>query len=179
MKCQKCTKAATLHITEVVSDDQFEELHLCEECANKYLYEPQQKGTAQKGSDTGPIEEADEAGSLNQRECPVLRHQVCRVSQFRPARLPPRLHGVSRGTGSAAREHPRRDQALRQVAATLAPEQADSVGVDLTAKTASASGDEGGVRGSGPHPRPDSPARRGVNRSWAQRVAWQAWPIVL
>ena len=41
MKCQKCTKAATLHITEVVSDDQSEELHLCEECANKYLYEPQ------------------------------------------------------------------------------------------------------------------------------------------
>ncbi len=40
MKCQKCTKAATLHITEVLGDEQFEELHLCEECAHKYVYEP-------------------------------------------------------------------------------------------------------------------------------------------
>ncbi len=41
MKCQKCTKAATLHITEVLGEDQFEELHLCEECAHKYLDESQ------------------------------------------------------------------------------------------------------------------------------------------
>ncbi len=46
MKCQKCTKQATLHITEVVTEDQFEELHLCEECANKYLYEPQKGAQA-------------------------------------------------------------------------------------------------------------------------------------
>jgi protein arginine kinase activator len=71
MKCQKCTKAATLHITEVVSEDQFEELHLCEECANKYLYEPQQKGLpGQKGGDAGLGEEGDEAAALNQRSCP-------------------------------------------------------------------------------------------------------------
>src|SRR5262249_41166204 len=33
MKCTQkgCTKAATLHITEVLGEDQFEELHLCEE----------------------------------------------------------------------------------------------------------------------------------------------------
>jgi protein arginine kinase activator len=68
MKCQKCTKAATLHITEVISDDQFEELHLCEECANKYLYEPQQKGS--KGGEAGLVEESDETSSLNQKECP-------------------------------------------------------------------------------------------------------------
>jgi protein arginine kinase activator len=71
MKCQKCTKAATLHITEVVTEDQFEELHLCEECANKYLYEPQQKGLpGQKGGDAGLSEETDEAAALNQRSCP-------------------------------------------------------------------------------------------------------------
>ena len=28
MKCQKCTKAATLHITEIVTEEQIEELHL-------------------------------------------------------------------------------------------------------------------------------------------------------
>jgi protein arginine kinase activator len=71
MKCQRCTKAATLHITEVVNEDQFEELHLCEECANKYLYEPQQKETAQKAGQIGQAEESDESSALNQRECPI------------------------------------------------------------------------------------------------------------
>ena len=42
MKCQKCAKAATLHITEIIGEEQIEELHLCEECAQKYLYEPSQ-----------------------------------------------------------------------------------------------------------------------------------------
>jgi protein arginine kinase activator len=63
MKCQKCTKAATLHITEVLSDDQFEELHLCEECAQKYLYEPQQKVAGQKAAEAGGAEEEDEDGA--------------------------------------------------------------------------------------------------------------------
>jgi protein arginine kinase activator len=71
MKCQRCTKAATLHITEVVNEDQFEELHLCEECANKYLYEPQQKEAAQKAGQIGQAEESDESSALNQRECPI------------------------------------------------------------------------------------------------------------
>jgi protein arginine kinase activator len=71
MKCQRCAKAATLHITEVVSEEQFEELHLCEECANKYLYEPQQKGAGQKTGSAGQAEESDEASALNQRECPL------------------------------------------------------------------------------------------------------------
>jgi protein arginine kinase activator len=68
MKCQKCTKAATLHITEVLGEEQFEELHLCEECAHKYLYEPQQKHAGQKAG-AASAEEGEEAGLLN-RECP-------------------------------------------------------------------------------------------------------------
>jgi protein arginine kinase activator len=68
MKCNKCTKAATLHITEVLPDDQFDEVHLCEECAHKYLYEPQgNKHSAKAGA--GQIAEADES-SLPNRECP-------------------------------------------------------------------------------------------------------------
>jgi protein arginine kinase activator len=71
MKCQKCTKAATLHITEVIGEDQYEELHLCEECANKYLYEPQQKVFGPKtGLGGGPQEESEELTALNQKECP-------------------------------------------------------------------------------------------------------------
>ncbi len=37
MKCQRCTKPATLHITDVLPQDQYEEFHFCEECAKKYL----------------------------------------------------------------------------------------------------------------------------------------------
>jgi len=38
MKCQRCTKPATLHITEVLPSEKFEELHFCEDCAKKHLY---------------------------------------------------------------------------------------------------------------------------------------------
>src|SRR5436190_2309093 len=68
MKCQKCTKAATLHITEVLGEEQFEELHLCEECAHKYLYEPQKAG-----GKSPPVPQGDEGEELAApgRECPV------------------------------------------------------------------------------------------------------------
>ena len=46
MNCQRCPKQATLHITEVLGEDRFEEVHLCEGCAKKYLYESQQKKTS-------------------------------------------------------------------------------------------------------------------------------------
>jgi protein arginine kinase activator len=70
MKCQKCTKAATLHITELVTEEQVEELHLCEECAHKYLYSPQQQ---KQNTKIGPLaqgDESDEPAMLN-RECQV------------------------------------------------------------------------------------------------------------
>ena len=70
LKCQKCPKPATYHITEVVSEEQYEELHLCEECYQKFAYEPQQQLAGQK-SGVGQTEETDEASALNQRECPV------------------------------------------------------------------------------------------------------------
>jgi protein arginine kinase activator len=68
MKCQKCTKAATLHITELVTEEQVEELHLCEECAHKYLYNPQQKQHNTKIGSLAPSEESEEPAMLN-REC--------------------------------------------------------------------------------------------------------------
>ncbi|HEV3238518.1 MAG TPA: UvrB/UvrC motif-containing protein [Gemmataceae bacterium] len=64
MKCQKCSKAATLHITEVLAEEQFDELHLCQECAEKYLYHDPQKG-GKKGSASGDEPEAPS------RECPI------------------------------------------------------------------------------------------------------------
>src|SRR4051812_26518200 len=69
MKCQKCHNPATLHITEVISDDQFEELHLCEQCAHKYLYEPQQKAQAAKATGEA-VAEGEEGGPFGHHECP-------------------------------------------------------------------------------------------------------------
>jgi protein arginine kinase activator len=67
-KCHKCSKPATFHITEVVSEDHYEELHLCEECYHKFFYS--QQGPGQKG-EAGQLEENEEANLLNQKECPI------------------------------------------------------------------------------------------------------------
>jgi protein arginine kinase activator len=122
MKCNKCTKAATLHITEVVSEDQFEELHLCEECAQKYLYEPQQKGMAKPGG-TGQSQESEE-GSLPNRECP---HCGIKFVEFRNtgrlgcphdyeefreelSSLLENIHGETRHVGKTPRRLPQNKQ---------------------------------------------------------------------
>jgi len=68
MKCQRCPKQATLHITEVLGEDRFEEVHLCEDCAKKYLYEPQQKKHAQ--ASPSAVIEADEDAPAGAR-CPA------------------------------------------------------------------------------------------------------------
>ena len=90
MKCQKCTKPATLHITEVLPEEKYEELHLCEECANKYLYEPQKGG----GKEDAGQAEGDETSRPESEGMPGLWPQVCRVPQFRPPRLSARLPGI-------------------------------------------------------------------------------------
>jgi len=38
MKCQHCVKLATVQITEVLAENAFEEFHLCEDCAQHYLF---------------------------------------------------------------------------------------------------------------------------------------------
>ena len=124
MKCQKCTKAATLHITEVLNDEQFEELHLCEDCAQKYLYEPQPSATGKKGGEAGPVEESDETNLLNQRECPVcgIKFVEFRNSgrlgcphdyqEFREELAPllENIHGETRHCGKVPRRLPQNKQ---------------------------------------------------------------------
>jgi protein arginine kinase activator len=124
MKCQKCTKQATLHITEVINDEHFEELHLCEECAQKYIHEPQQHGSGAKGGEAGAIEETDEATALNQRECPVcgIKFVEFRNSgrlgcphdyqEFREELTPllENIHGETRHCGKTPRRLPQNKQ---------------------------------------------------------------------
>lgn len=124
MKCQKCTKAATLHITEVLGEDQFEELHLCEECAQKYLYEPQQqKAGGPKGAGPGALPEGEE-GELPNRECPVcgIKFVEFRNSgrlgcphdyqEFRDELTPllENIHGETRHCGKTPRRLPQNKQ---------------------------------------------------------------------
>jgi protein arginine kinase activator len=125
MKCQKCTKAATLHITEIVTEEQIEELHLCEECAHKYLYEPQQQkqtGIKQAPS-SASVEETEEPAVLN-RECEVcgLKFVDFRntgrlgcphdYDEFREELLPllENIHGETRHCGKTPRRLPQAKQ---------------------------------------------------------------------
>jgi protein arginine kinase activator len=122
MKCNKCTKPATYHITEVVSEDHYDELHLCEECYHKFFYEPQ-AGMGSKGG-IGPIEDSDEASLLNQRECPVCGIKFVEFrntgrlgcphdyQEFREELTPllENIHGETRHCGKTPRRLPQNKQ---------------------------------------------------------------------
>ena len=75
MKCQKCSKQATLHITEIIKGKPHE-LHLCEEHARVYLTqeEAEQQQAGQAGSVAqafGKTAGAQEPSRLDQTTCPV------------------------------------------------------------------------------------------------------------
>jgi len=67
MKCQRCPKQATLHITEVLGEGRVDEVHLCEDCAKKYLNDPPQKKAESK-----PVEvaaEGEESDAIGEKQC--------------------------------------------------------------------------------------------------------------
>jgi protein arginine kinase activator len=70
MKCQKCTKAATLHITEILGEERIEELHLCEECAHKYLNDSQEAKLSGDKPALPASAALEESGALN-RTCSI------------------------------------------------------------------------------------------------------------
>jgi protein arginine kinase activator len=127
MKCQKCSKAATMHITEIIGEEQFEEHHLCEECAQKYLYEPPKKSDAKAEISVG--DEGEEIGSLNQKECPVcgIKFVEFRNSgrlgcphdylEFREELIPllENIHGETRHAGKTPRRLPQTKQAQSEL----------------------------------------------------------------
>lgn len=69
MKCNRCPKQATLHITEVLGEDRYEEVHLCEDCAKKYLYEPQQQKKAAKAADPLAGTAEEDPDNLGDKQC--------------------------------------------------------------------------------------------------------------
>jgi protein arginine kinase activator len=127
LKCQRCTKPATYHITEVVGEEQWEELHLCEECYHKFFYEPQQGPGSKEEAEQS--EEGAEANLLNQRECPVcgIKFVEFRNSgrlgcpndyeEFRDELTPllENIHGETRHCGKSPRRLPQNKQAQSEL----------------------------------------------------------------
>jgi len=125
MKCQKCHNQAILHITEVLGEEQFEELHLCEQCAQKYLYDSQQKAGKAAIAESGREEE----GLFNQHECPScgIKFVEFRNSgrlgcpndyqEFRDDLIPllENIHGETKHCGKTPRRMPQNQQALSEL----------------------------------------------------------------
>ena len=130
MKCQKCPNAATLHITEIISEDHVEELHLCESCAHKYLYEPQAKpgGKPAPASSPSTPEELEEPAVLN-RECDICGIKFVDFrntgrlgcphdyDEFREELLPllENIHGETRHVGKSPRRLPQTKETQSQL----------------------------------------------------------------
>ena len=77
MKCQQCEKPATFHITELTGG-QPQEVHLCENCAKKYLTQGE-PGVAPVASTLANVlakqlqlgKAAEELSKLDKRACPT------------------------------------------------------------------------------------------------------------
>jgi protein arginine kinase activator len=76
MKCQRCEKQATFHITEIAKPEVIE-IHLCEGCARQYLAAQNEEGGGDDDASTMAVEQtkigqtAEELAQLDQRTCPV------------------------------------------------------------------------------------------------------------
>lgn len=117
MKCQRCEKPATFHITELASDTP-DELHLCEEHARLYLTQADEPedAIAKLGGSLKEVkigQTAEDLARLDQQACPVcgitfyeFRHvgrlgcphdYVCFEEELEP--LITNIHGAKRHTG--------------------------------------------------------------------------------
>ncbi len=75
MKCQKCEKPATFHITDLTGDELLA-LHLCPDCAKYYLQDGQPEAEAPLlsgivGKQLKLEQTAEDLRELDKRECPV------------------------------------------------------------------------------------------------------------
>lgn len=123
-KCQKCPNPATLHITEVLAPGQFDELHLCEQCANKYLYDG-----PKFGSKTATASAEAEESSLSQAACPTCGVKFVDFRNsgrlgcphdyevFREELTPllENIHGDVKHCGKTPRRHPQSKELLGEL----------------------------------------------------------------
>ncbi len=133
MKCQKCAKPATFHITDIVAKGRHEEFHFCDEHARQHL------APAEEVVEASPISELAKklagipgAGGAAMRESTAADKQVCPVCQitflefrntgrlgcpydyevFRDELMPllESVHGETRHSGKVPRRAPRNTQ---------------------------------------------------------------------
>ena len=76
MKCQKCEKPATFHITDLTGKEGLLELHLCPECAKQYLQtnETEQETPKISGVLSSQLkleQTAEDLKELDGKECPI------------------------------------------------------------------------------------------------------------
>lgn len=69
MKCQRCTRQATRHITEVLENEQVEDVHLCDGCCEAFLREPL-GGSAPKKKKKSKKVAQEEPEEVAGRQCP-------------------------------------------------------------------------------------------------------------
>jgi protein arginine kinase activator len=116
----KCPNPATLHITEVMAPGKFEELHFCENCAQKYLSDPQ-PAVAKVGK--AEATEADESmfGQAECAECGIKFVEFRNTGRlgcphdydvFREELIPllENIHGDPRHCGKTPRRFPQTKQ---------------------------------------------------------------------
>lgn len=126
MKCQKCAKNATFHITELTGGKP-QELHLCEEHAREYLTQSEAEEQAAAPSLAGVLAQqlavgqtAEELARLDQRTCPVCgitfyefrnkgrlgcpHDYVCFEKELEPLLL--NIHGETEHTGKRPKRSP-------------------------------------------------------------------------
>ena len=70
-KCRRCSKPATLHITEL-RQGEATEIHLCETCAKDYLSQAEEVSTPPADFQFNQLDESDEpaASGVDDRACP-------------------------------------------------------------------------------------------------------------
>ncbi len=138
MKCQKCDKPATFHITELTGGKP-QELHLCEDHARQYLTasdgEPASPGNMaavlaqQMAQQMAVGQTAEELAELDKQSCPVcgitfyeFRNQgrlgcpydyVCFQPQLEPLIL--NIHGESEHQGKSPKRSPGGSQERTQL----------------------------------------------------------------
>ena len=79
MKCHKCGRKATFHITEMI-DAQKVELHLCDEHANEYLHQHDIFANDSNDDSTKDLQETTDSLML-ERRAPRLRSRLRRFSR--------------------------------------------------------------------------------------------------
>ena len=111
MKCQKCKKSATFHITDLTGDELLA-LHLCPDCAKQYL---QSEDTdAETPEISGVLSQqlkleqtAEELKELDARECPICGISFYEFRQAGTIGVSARLRLFRQRTRAIAAERPR------------------------------------------------------------------------